>query len=162
MNYGTCIHYIGLNLKGGTYKCAAGVDYEQAFDGDRPGVMLRAPCIKLRTTQAHNTGICSKPDKQKSRKKINRDEVVMACSLRLEPTAEQIDQDRLKTEQLLRNTLAGLRVASKWRVKRKLAADRSEIVECPVCKGKLHLSQSASNERVHNKCETEGCVSWRE
>lgn len=36
------------------------------------------------------------------------------------------------------------------------------VEECPVCKGKLHLSHAAYNGHVHGKCETEGCVSWME
>jgi hypothetical protein len=36
------------------------------------------------------------------------------------------------------------------------------VIECPVCKGNLHLSQAASNGHVWGKCETEGCVSWME
>ena len=50
----------------------------------------------------------------------------------------------------------------KWRVKPKPSSDRREIIECPECKGKLHLAQSSYNGHVHVHCETEGCVSWME
>lgn len=53
-------------------------------------------------------------------------------------------------------------VVNDWRIKPKPAQDRSEVIECPKCKGKLHLSQSAYNGHVHGRCETEGCVSWME
>lgn len=36
------------------------------------------------------------------------------------------------------------------------------VEECPVCKGKLHLSHAAYNGHVHGQCETEGCLSWME
>lgn len=53
-------------------------------------------------------------------------------------------------------------VVSKWRVKPKPASDRREVIECPKCKGRLHLYQSRYNGHVHGRCETEGCVSWME
>jgi hypothetical protein len=53
-------------------------------------------------------------------------------------------------------------VVSKWRVKPKPQNDRREIIECPKCQGRLHLSQSSYNGHVHGHCETQGCVSWME
>jgi hypothetical protein len=49
---------------------------------------------------------------------------------------------------------------SKWRDKEPFG--KAETVECPVCKGKLHLSQAAYNGHVHAHCETQGCVSFME
>jgi hypothetical protein len=37
----------------------------------------------------------------------------------------------------------------------------SEVVECPACKGRLHLS-IFYNGHAHGHCETEGCVEWVE
>ena len=62
----------------------------------------------------------------------------------------------------LERVSAAIKVAGEWRVKPKPAADRYQVVECPVCKGRLHLSQSAYNGHVHSKCETRGCLSWTE
>lgn len=53
-------------------------------------------------------------------------------------------------------------VVSQWRVKPKPKQDRREVIECPQCKGRLHLSQSSYNGHVHGHCETKGCVSWME
>ncbi|HLX18407.1 MAG TPA: hypothetical protein VKS24_24730 [Bradyrhizobium sp.] len=50
---------------------------------------------------------------------------------------------------------------AEWRKAHK-GRSASEIVECPACKGRLHLSISAYNGHIHGKCETEGCVSWME
>lgn len=36
------------------------------------------------------------------------------------------------------------------------------IIECPMCKGRLHLAQSSHNGHLWGKCETEKCVSWIE
>ena len=51
-------------------------------------------------------------------------------------------------------------VVAEWR--KKPPKGKQEIIECPVCNGKLHLSQSSYNGHVHGHCETEGCVSWME
>jgi hypothetical protein len=51
-------------------------------------------------------------------------------------------------------------VVKEWRA--KLPFGKREIIECPACKGKLHLSQSSYNGHVHGKCETPDCVAWME
>jgi hypothetical protein len=51
-------------------------------------------------------------------------------------------------------------VVAEWR--KKPPKGKAEVIECPMCKGRLHLSQSSYNGHVHGKCETEGCVSWME
>ena len=39
---------------------------------------------------------------------------------------------------------------------------KQEVIECPACKGRLHLSQAAYNGHVWGRCETDGCVNWME
>jgi hypothetical protein len=51
-------------------------------------------------------------------------------------------------------------VVDKWR--KKLPIGKQEIIECPECKGRLHLSQAGGNGHVHARCETDGCVAWME
>ena len=55
-------------------------------------------------------------------------------------------------------------VVSEWRKgwSKKNRVGKAEVIECPACKGKLHLSQAAVNGHVHVLCETAGCVSWIE
>lgn len=53
-------------------------------------------------------------------------------------------------------------VISKWRVKPKPETDRAEVIECPKCKGRLHLTQSSYNGHVSGSCETKECVQWME
>jgi hypothetical protein len=50
-------------------------------------------------------------------------------------------------------------VVAEWR---KKPWGKAEVIECPACGGRLHLSQARSNGHVHGKCETQGCVSWME
>lgn len=54
-----------------------------------------------------------------------------------------------------------LKVIEPWRKKHRGTSHR-EVIECPCCKGKLHLSIAASNGHVWGKCETAGCLSWIE
>lgn len=54
-------------------------------------------------------------------------------------------------------------VVAKWRTWTKTnRVAKQEVIECPACKGRLHLSQAAYNGHVHGHCETQGCVSWIE
>ena len=39
---------------------------------------------------------------------------------------------------------------------------KAGVIECPICKGRLHLSQAAYNGHVWGKCETAGCANWME
>jgi hypothetical protein len=38
----------------------------------------------------------------------------------------------------------------------------AEVIECPACLGRLHLSIARRNSHIHGKCETPGCVEWME
>ena len=57
---------------------------------------------------------------------------------------------------------AAIKEAYKWKVKPKPDQDRNEVIECPMCKGKLHMFQSSYNGHIHGKCETENCLFWME
>jgi len=62
-------------------------------------------------------------------------------------------------EAIRRMTVVGP-VVAEWR--KKPPRGKAEVIECPVCKGRLHLSQAACNGHVHGHCETADCVSWME
>lgn len=49
---------------------------------------------------------------------------------------------------------------SAWRKKEPFG--KREVVECPVCKARLHLSQSSYNGHVHAQCETADCIAFME
>lgn len=163
MNLGTCIHYTGLSFGAGTCLCDAGVDLRKTFGDDRPGIALRMPCTQFRVVPAHGRGTVCRPGEETIQKPVDRrGEVEIPCALRQEPTAEQVEQDRIEFEQAFQKTLLGLKLASAWRTRPKPEKNRREVVECPACRGKLHLTQSSYNGHCHGKCETEGCVSWLE
>lgn len=65
-------------------------------------------------------------------------------------------------ERAMRRMAVVMPFVNEWRTKPKPTHNRSEIVECPECKGKLHLTQSSYNGHVHGYCETKDCVSWME
>ena len=66
-------------------------------------------------------------------------------------------------ERMMRRMTVVMPVVSKWRTwTESNRVSKQEVIECPECKGRLHLSQSSYNGHVHGKCETEGCVSWME
>lgn len=160
MTPGTCVHFTGLRSK--TDCCKAGVCYYTAF-GSAPGTMLRMPCVQYRCLPAHGRGTYIKPGEDTARSEIDRrGQVMIPCNQYLEPTPAQVEQDRIESEAALAKHLAAIQVAGSWRVRPKPARDRAEVVECPVCKGRLHLSQSSHNGHVHGACETVGCVRWME
>lgn len=150
MNHGTCIHFNGVQHD----LCKRGVNYAQ-FGGPMP-------CIKLIHKSARG-GTYLRPGEQpvESRPFPGSDRA-KPCPFYEEPTDEQVQADRARTEASLTRTIAAIKVASEWRVKPKPAHDRHEVKECPVCKGRLHLSQSSYNGHVHGQCETDGCVRWME
>lgn len=47
-----------------------------------------------------------------------------------------------------------------WRVKPPIG--KREVVTCPVCQGRLHLSQASNNGHVMAQCETAECINFRE
>lgn len=62
-------------------------------------------------------------------------------------------------EKAIRRLTVVMPVVNKWR---KNPISKQEVIECPECKGRLHLSQSSYNGHVHAHCETTGCISWME
>lgn len=66
--------------------------------------------------------------------------------------------DRLEKSLTLLRTV--MPVVAEWR--KKPPRGKAEVITCPACGGRLHLSQAAYNGHVHGKCETPGCVSWME
>lgn len=85
------------------------------------------------------------------------------CAKYMEPTPEQIAAEEAEFEAVMekhRIVMAGIRGWRTWSKKNRVA--KQEVVECPACKGRLHLSQAAYNGHVWGKCETAGCVEWME
>lgn len=161
MRPGTCIHWNGW--KSAESKCKAGFSYREVAGPEPVGAFLRLPCIQYLVKPANGKGTYVKAGERAIRVEVDRKgQPQSQCSWYIEPTDEQIQQDRAKSDAALERHMVAFKVSSAWRVKPKPAQDRREVLGCPVCKGRLHLFQSAYNGHVHGKYETEGCVSWME
>lgn len=153
-DHGTCIHFNGVQHK----LCKRGLLYTQFRDEQGRGL----PCIKFMERSARGGTYLKPGEAAAERKPMPGFALATPCPFYEEPTEEQVQADRVTREAAVKRTIAAIEVAGKWRVKPMPESDRHEVVECPVCNGRLHLSQSSYNGHVHGKCETEGCVSWME
>ena len=82
------------------------------------------------------------------------------CAHLRRPTSEEIAAFEQWLEQNRKNIGIVNAGIADWR-KAHQGQSASEVVECPVCKGRLHLS-IFYNGHVRCRCETEGCVAWVE
>lgn len=137
---GWCIHYRYNRTpkRPEDDTCEAGIRFD-SFTGDAR-TMARQPCFIQPGQTAADRAPCEK--------------------LR-PPTPEEIELHEQWANgrmDLMRTVMTGI---SPWRKSHK-GKSAQEIVECPACKGKLHLSISSYNGHVHGKCETADCASWME
>jgi hypothetical protein len=150
MRHGQCIHFNGVQNE----LCKRGVRYDQFKDGK--------PCIQFIEKSARGGTYLEPGEKAAERKPFPNATPPERCPFYAEPSDDEVQKDREELDAAMKRTMAAIKVASEWRVRPKPQADRIEVIECPCCKGRLHLSQSAYNGHVHGKCETDGCVSWME
>lgn len=141
----TCAHFNGMGLYGQPdKKCEAGVCYKtlQGDDKDDQGRYIdRLPCLPpLSPFQATLPRIYCKHFRAKTAEEVDAEEAAMAARMKL-------------------HAKVGPAVIA-WR--QKPPKGKREVIECPACGGRLHLSQSSYNGHVHGRCETVGCVSWME
>jgi hypothetical protein len=134
-----CTHYAPKPGGANVDYCALGCDSSAMFRKAREmGAPNMAPCMG-----GHNCddvrAICPKWERRSLE--------------HAEARADSIEQS------MKRMTLVGP-VVGAWRKKEPIG--KAEVIECPACKGRLHLRQSSYNGHVHGHCETEGCVSWME
>jgi len=146
MNY--CQHYDpnAILMVGGeepTGICKAGVNYVETF-GSSPGIFQRIPC----TSGGEKT----------------KDELCEMCPKWLQSTRQQGESRADRNEASEKRMALIFPVIGKWRRgwSKKNRVGKEEVIECPACKGELHLSQAAYNGHVWGKCETDGCVNWME
>lgn len=146
-----CQHYDagGITMIGGKEpngRCKAGVVYEDQFtnpDKSQPphfGIFKRICCM--------------------SGNERTHEEQIAACPKWLRRTREQGEALADDIEASMNRMRIVGPVVSEWR--KRPPKGKQEVIECPACKGRLHLSQSSYNGHVHGQCETEGCVSWME
>lgn len=137
MKKGSCIHFTGIQKE----CCRAGVNYATVVGGKESGWAMRLPCWT------------STMDHAKDLQKVE-------CERYTEPTDSQIAVDKAETDALLARMRKVMPAVSEWR--KKAPRGKQEVIECPACGGRLHLSQSSYNGHVHGHCETDGCVRWME
>ena len=111
--------------------CKAGVNFDE-LGHDKVGLGHSLPCYYIAGTIPIH---CDKYE----RKSIE------------EVQAEDAEMDRHMAEFMIT-------LISKVKKEHK-GKDRQGIEECPVCKGKLHMSHAKYNGHCHGQCETEGCLS---
>jgi hypothetical protein len=138
---GWCIHYRSPSQGYGKPElktCEAGVPYDR-FIGAHFG---QQPCFLNKKTGE------SLPD-------------ALPCSSLRRPEPEEIAaHQRWLDERWAKQAMVMIGIAG-WRKEHK-GKSVQEVVECPACHGRLHLSINSRNGHVHGRCETERCVSWME
>jgi hypothetical protein len=138
---GWCIHYRAPKIGGfgnGHDDCEAGVPFK-TFEGVP---FDYRPCFLDKDTGE------SKP-------------VAVPCQHLRRPTPEEIATNRAWRDGRMAKLGTVMTGIMPWRKAHK-GKSASEVVECPACQGRLHLSISSYNGHVHGRCETPDCVSWME
>lgn len=76
-------------------------------------------------------------------------------------TIEEVEEDdRLADESFARFLLSQPLIA---KIKKEHKGESwSGVVDCPACKGKLHVGIAAYNGHTRGKCETKDCLNWIE
>jgi hypothetical protein len=83
------------------------------------------------------------------------------CEQLRRPTPEEIAaHDAWNLERMQRHAKVAEAVIP-WRKLHK-GRNFAQTIECPACKGRLHLSIAGRNSHIHGKCATPGCVEWME
>ena len=124
-----CVHYRNP-IKHKT--CAAGIKLSEFYKTP----FERRPCHLTDKGESH-------PD-------------AVACSHIRRPTPEEIELHRIWQAKRMERLVVVMTSISSW-----VKEHRGEygIIDCPACKGRLHVSVARENGHVHAKCETPGCVS---
>jgi len=133
-----CVHFNGVQNKA----CEAGVAYDKVDEGRRLPYRAALPCRKPGRHLPAGTNQCH------------------CRSLRF-PTKEEADAEAAEWGQYMEKMETALKVIDPIR-KEQRGKNWQGVIECPNCKGKLHVRHAACNGHVHAKCETDGCVAWME
>lgn len=135
LNY--CVHY---KPKLGSLKsdyCAIGRGASAMMQKAHELGLPDGPCIGGHAIDA--TAVCAKWERRS-----------------LESAEKQADS----IERLMRRMTVVMPVINDWR--KKLPFGKEEVIECPECRGRLHLVQSNYNAHVRARCETDNCVNFIE
>ncbi len=138
---GYCRHYEPKpGMRARDLSCAVGIDTKDLPEiTDKGKARFNIPCIDGHLIPGGACAICPKWERH------------------TKEDGEKRATDMLHSMRKMK--LAGP-IISAWREKKPRG--KREVIECPVCKGRLHLSQAAYNGHVHGRCETDDCLSWLE
>lgn len=153
---GQCIYFNGVQHD----KCEKGIEYKSFRD--RPDGTISKPCLQQIIRSVRGGTLLKPGEEPASVSPFPGAAPKTNCPHYTDATPEQIQQQRMEMDAAFDRMLAGVKVVAGWRIKPKPAVERKGVLECPICKGKLHVTQSSYNGHVHAKCETPKCVSWME
>jgi hypothetical protein len=143
----TCKHFCGLRDK----KCNAGVAYNSVTPRPgEPGCALRIPCML--------------PDKFKERMSPRQIEAMQekgTCEKFELPTDAEIAEHEAAIKAVVDRHTKMAPWIRDMRMKHRKEGFRG-VVECPVCKGRLHFTVSNYNGHTSGRCESENCVNYIE
>ena len=138
---GHCKHYRASHIFD---TCQVGVWYSEVTpDFEKTwGRMKRMPCRKLSawTGEPVKQGVCEKYE---------------------ERTPEEEEQEKRDMQEAMDQVEMMLPLLNDLRKKHK-HKDWSGTLECPKCKGVLHVSHCGYNGHIWAKCKTENCITWAE
>lgn len=142
-----CVHY---HREGGMPKnerCLKGIIYDELTRNAElgtTGCALRLPCIRSHHDPAERRGrpLCE-------------------CPHLKWPTVEESHAHEVEIRAHMDKMMAATVAIEPIRKAHK-GKDWAGVIECPICKGKLHVRHHGYNEHCWVKCETEDCVSWVE
>lgn len=142
-----CKYFIGHGMP---THCAAGVCYKDVTPRPNdPGTTFRAPC-RLPTSW-----------KSPEFKRNSAEEIQGACDKREFPTAEECIQSEKEMDAFMDRLRIIDPVMGKLK-KEHRGNGFSGVIECPSCKGKMHVSIASTNGHARVNCETEGCCQFIE
>ena len=134
MNKLVCKHFNGVTA----ITCKAGVDYRKHVDGPEFGWLQRLPCIKI--SDANNVVACEKYQELSEAELLEQ--------------AQQFDAI-VAAIKLLSPAIARIKANQRGR-------DWQGVIECPVCKNRLHIEHIGYNGHVRARCETQNCFNMME
>lgn len=142
----TCKHFCGLRDK----KCNAGIAYDDVTPRPKePGCALRIPC--------HLPG---KFDGLSARQREEENKRGTCEKFEL-PTDAEIAKYNADVKRIVEMHMKSVPFAAEMRKKYR-EKGFADIVECPICRGRMHFTVSNYNGHTSGKCETEGCLNYIE
>ena len=121
--------------------CEKNIKYESFAKGERFGIFKRIPCFeKNGFDDCQLREFYSEEETKQHDEEVEKRMVAMVFAI-----AKIKDENNVDIE---------------WECPTNKNDSKRGIIECPMCKGKLHYSISGFNGHIWGKCETEGCLSW--